>query len=225
MTDGHTLKISITGDNNIGLFCVATDRFCLVPSIVTEKQSSEMERALGVGVHKISVGYTGFLGMFLACNSNGVIASSLMEDDEKKTLETELGINVSILESRFNAAGNLIAANDKGAVISPLFNAGQKKSIEECLGVEASATPIACSLVAGSACLVNNNGALLHRDASDEEAAVVERVLKVSTKKGTLSMGSPWVGAVGVCNSNGITVGRSTTIHEIIRTDEALGFI
>lgn len=225
MTDNRTLRIGITGDNNIGLFCIATDKFCLVPRIVTEKQLSDIENVLGVGVHKASVGYTSFIGIFLAGNSNGIIASSMIEDDERKKLESELGVNVSVLESRFNTAGNLIAANDKGAVISPLFNAKQKKSIEECLGVEALAAPIAGSLVAGSACLVNNKGALLHRDANEKEVAAVESALKIKIATGTLGIGSPWVGAVGVCNSNGMVVGRSTTIHEIVRADEALGFV
>ncbi len=225
MTDNRTLRIGITGDSNIGLFCVATDRFCLVPRTVTEKQSSDIEKVLGVGVHMISVGYTSFIGIFLAGNSNGIVASSLIEDGERKKLESDLGVNVSVLESRFNTAGNLIAANDKGAVISPLFNAKQKKSIEECLGVEALAAPIAGSLVTGSACLVNNKGALLHRDANEKEAAAVESALKIRAAAGTLGIGSPWVGAGGVCNSNGMVVGRSTTIHEIVRADEALGFV
>ncbi len=225
MTDNHTLRIGIAGDSNIGLFCAATDKFCLVPRTVTEKQSSDIEKVLGVGVHVISVGCTSFIGIFLAGNSNGMIASSLIEDEERKKLGNELGINVFVLESRFNTIGNLVAANDKGAVISPLFNAKQRESIEECLGVEVLATPIAGSLVTGSACLVNNNGALLHRDASDKEAAAVESALKIRTATGTLGMGSPWVGAVGICNSNGMVVGRSTTIHEIVRADDVLGFV
>ncbi|MBI2085665.1 MAG: translation initiation factor IF-6 [Candidatus Aenigmarchaeota archaeon] len=223
--DGHTLRMKILGDSNIGLFCVATEKFCLVPKTVTEKQVSEIEKTLNVPVHTASIGYTNFIGAFAVANKNGIVVSNTIEDDEKKHLEKLLGINVCALDSRFNTVGNLIATNDKGAVISSLFTEKQKKIISDALGVEAYKVTIDETPLAGSGCLTNNNGALLHRDINDKEKETIERVLKVRAMTGSLGFGSPWVGAIAVCNSYGLVTSQLTTIHEIVRADDALGFV
>ncbi|MBI4167726.1 MAG: translation initiation factor IF-6 [Candidatus Aenigmarchaeota archaeon] len=225
MQDGHTLRMKILGDSNIGLFCVATENFCLAPRTVTDKQLLDMEKVLNTPVHKISMGYTHFLGAFAVANKNGIVVSNVIEDDEKKILEKSLGINVCVLDSRFNTLGNLISTNDKGAIISPLFGEKQKKTIEDCLGVESIKTEIAGTPLIGSGCLANNNGAFLHRDVKDDEKEIIESALKVKSMSGTLGFGSPWVGAVGVCNSKGMVIDKNTTVHEIVRADEALGFV
>ncbi|MBI4177636.1 MAG: translation initiation factor IF-6 [Candidatus Aenigmarchaeota archaeon] len=225
MQDGHFLRIRILGDSNVGLFCAATETFCLAPRTVTDKQALSMEKTLGVPVYKASIAGANFIGAFAAANKNGVVVSSAIEDGEKKLLEKDLGVNVCVLDSRFNAFGNLVASNDSGAIISPLFTESQKKSISECLGVEACKTTIAKTPLPGSGCLASNKGALLHRDVTDGERGVIESVLKVKSLAGTLNFGSPWVGAVGVCNRNGFVTGHQTTVHEIVRADEALGFV
>lgn len=216
--------MKILGDTSIGLFCVATEGFCLVPRTVTERQVSEIENVLEVPAHKVSIGYTNFVGAFVAANRNGVVTSNTIEDDEKKNMEKNLGVNVCVLDSRFNALGNLIAANDKGAVVSALFTERQRKAISECLGVEVQTSRVAKTPLVGSGCLANNNGALLHREVTETEKERFESALKVKSMTGTLGFGSPWVGAVATCNSKGLVAGQQTTIHETIRAEEALGF-
>ncbi len=223
--DGHTLRMKILGDSNIGLFCVATEKFCLVPRTATEKQVFEIEKTLNVPVHKAAIGYTNFLGAFAAANKNGMVVSGIVEDDERKYLEKLLSINVCVLDSRFNTIGNLVATNDKGAVISSLFTEKQKKIISDFLGVEAYKVTVDKTPLAGSGCLTNNSGALLHRDVSDVEKETIESVLKVKSMPGSLGFGSPWVGAIAICNSSGLVTSQQTTIHEIVRADEALGFV
>ena len=225
MKDGLTLRMNILGDSSIGLFCVSTENFCLVPRTVTDKQVSQIETALNVSVHKTSIGYTNFIGAFAAANKNGIVVSNIIEDDERISLEKTLGISVCALDSRFNTLGNLIAANDKGAAISSLFGDKQKKSIEDCLGLEAVKTTVARTSLVGSGCLANNKGALLHRDIEENEKTIIEQALKVKSMTGTLGLGSPWVGATAVCTSKGIVAGQKTTVHEIVRADQALGFI
>lgn len=225
MQDSHFLRMKILGDSNIGLFCVATEEFCLVPQTVTDKQAAEMGKTLGVPVHKISIASANFIGAFAAANKNGVVVSGIIEDSEKKLLEKNLGVNVCVLESRYNTFGNLIAANDNGAITSTLFTGKQEKLVSECLGVETCRTTIAKVPLPGSGCMASNKGAFLHRDVGDEEKSMIESVLKVKSLAGTLNFGSPWVGSAGVCNSNGFVAGHRTTIHEIVRADEALGFV
>jgi len=225
MRDGHTLRMNITGDGNIGILCVATDDFCLVPNNITESQSKEIEKILKVNIHKATVGTMSFLGILLAANNNGIVASGVMEEEEKLKLENDTGMNVCVLDSLYNAPGNLIAANDNGAVVSPLYSKKQREIIEKCLGVPVTPIRVSGAAIPGSGCLTSNKGTLLHRDVNEKEKTTIESVLKTRSMPGTLCLGSPWVGAMGVCNSNGMVIGKETTIHEIVRADEALGFV
>ena len=225
MKDDHTLRMNIIGDGNIGIFCVATDNFCLVPNGTTESQCTAINKVLKVDVYRTSVGYTNFLGIFMVASSNGIVASDVMEEDEKIKLENETGMKVCILDSLYNAPGNLITANDNGAMVSPLYSKKQRDVIENCLSVPIKTIRVAGAAVPGSGCLTSNKGTLLHRDIKDKEKETIESILKTKSMPGTLGMGSPWVGAAGICNSNGMFTGKKTTIHEIVRADEALGFV
>jgi len=53
----------------------------------------------------------------------------------------------------------------------------------------------------------------------------IEDVLKVEGDIGTVSFGSPFVGASLLANSRGFLVSEQTTGPELQRIDEALGFL
>ena len=66
---------------------------------------------------------------------------------------------------------------------------------------------------------------LLHPDVTPDEALLIEEVLGVKPMVGTVSFGSPYVGA-GVCASNqGAISGTQTTGPELNRIEDALGFL
>ena len=58
-----------------------------------------------------------------------------------------------------------------------------------------------------------------------DEAKLIEETLGVPAMVGTVSFGSPFVGA-GICSSNkGVVVGSETTGPELNRIEDALGLI
>ena len=99
------------------------------------------------------------------------------------------------------------------------------KVIEDTLKVPVEIYQFADSKIVGSASIVTNKGALLHRDTLSNELEHVEEFFKVEGNIGTVCKGMPLVGACGIANSNGVMVGEHTTGPEMARIEEALGFL
>ena len=93
------------------------------------------------------------------------------------------------------------------------------------LAVDVASTTVAGQDVVGSLAVANDQGVLLHPDVTPDEAMLIEDVLGVKPMVGTVSFGSPYVGA-GVCASNaGAISGTQTTGPELNRIEDALGFL
>ena len=65
-------------------------------------------------------------------------------------------------------------------------------------------------------------GCICHPDVTEEEAAVIEDVLKVEVRKTTVNHGSRAVGAGVLANSKGALVGDSTTPIELGKIEDGL---
>jgi translation initiation factor 6 len=179
-------------------------------------------------VKRVTIANTDFVGMLSAFNSNGILLSKIVNENEMKifdVIEKELGVQVKILPSRFSALGNLILCNDKGAVISKLFGKKEREIIKDCLDVEIASGRIAGLSTVGSCGVATNKGCLLHRDTKEEEIKLIEDVLKVKIDIGTANFGSPFVGSCTIANSNGAIAGSSTTAPEIERISETLNLL
>ena len=110
-------------------------------------------------------------------------------------------------------------------MIKPLGDRIVIKVIEDTLKVPVKIYQFADSKIVGSASIVTNKGALLHRDTLSNELEFVEEFFKVEGNIGTVCKGMPLVGACGIANSNGVMVGEHTTGPEMARIEEALGFL
>ncbi len=217
------LSLNFFGDCNIGLFGKACDNFGLISSMIPEDVKKKIEDLLKVRIFRLSIAETELVGLFLAFNSNGILAPKIISEREMeilKNIKREMGVNLEILRTKHTAIGNLIICNDKGAVISKLFDKREKKIIEECFGVEAEYAKIAGLNIPGSCGLATNNGCLLHRDASEKEIETVQNFLKVEVGIGTVNFGSPFISSGIISNSYGIVVGGKTTGAEIARIME-----
>ena len=224
----NILQLDIYGDHNLGLFAKTSDKFCILGSIVPEKNKKLIESVLGVKIIKATIANTDLIGMFCCINSNGIILPKIITEKEVerfRRIEKEFGINLTILKSKHTATGNLILCNDKGALISKVFTKRDKRTVEDCLDVEAEYCSIAGLNVVGSCGIATNKGCLLYRDVKEDEIKKIKRMLKVEADIGTANFGSPFVGACGFANSNAAIIGESTTGPEIQRLMEALGFI
>ena len=84
------------------------------------------------------------LGGALACaNSNGMLLPNYVREEELTQIKSVFEGNITIMETKKTAYGNLVLANDKGAVVDPRFKENEIKQISEALRVEAVPTEIA----------------------------------------------------------------------------------
>ncbi|HIQ50278.1 MAG TPA: translation initiation factor IF-6 [Nanoarchaeota archaeon] len=204
-------KININGDPNIGLRGFATDSYALIGCEIPEVSILKTE------IYIIKIAQTELSGIFAAGNSNGVILPKIAEKNEIAQLKN-LDLNILILDTKETAIGNLILCNDKGCVISPLLK-NNLKEIESCLGCETIVSTIAGLSITGSCGIATNKGCLLHRDVKEEEAELIEDVLKVKVDIGSVG-GSPFVKSGIIANSYGLLIGDHATGPELERIFE-----
>ena len=97
--------------------------------------------------------------------------------------------------------------------------------ISEVLGVDAIRGKVAGHDTVGSMLVANGNGVLAHPDVSKSEAESIESVMKVPVMVGTVTFGSPYVGAGCAASDTHALVGSGSTGPELNRIEDALGLI
>lgn len=97
--------------------------------------------------------------------------------------------------------------------------------ISDVLGVDAMHSKVAGHDTVGSMLVANSNGVLAHPDITREEAEAIESVMKVPVMVGTVTFGSPFVGAGCVSSDSHALVGSGSTGPELNRIEDALGLI
>jgi translation initiation factor 6 len=156
--------------------------------------------------------------LFAAGNSTGIVLPRIVEDFELKRLK-ELDLNMSILDTRETALGNLVLCNDKGCLISGSLRKF-KGEISDALGCEVEIGKVSNLDIVGSCAVVSNVGCLCHREAQEEDIKKIEELLKVKVDVGSISYGSPYVKSGVMVNSNGIAFSEQSTGAEIGRLEE-----
>lgn len=208
-------RYNYEGDTNIGFYATVTDSYAVTSRGFEEKDYFPET------IVETRVSGTNLVGLFTAGNSNCILLPESVKERELEKIE-EAGVDYHVLESVENALGNIILANDSGAVISPGLK-DQKEEIEEALGVDAVVSKIASISNPGVCGAANSHGAVIHRDASEEEAETVKEALGVEDINiGTVNMGSPYIGSGVVCNDQFVLTGHDTTGPEIGRLDRTL---
>jgi len=130
-------KIQILGNDYVGAWSVATDKFFLLGSEVNKKTAGVISGTLGVEIVRSLVGGSSLLGIYACGNSRGVLVPNLIESYELKDLRQSLpGVAVEILQTDLNALKNNILANDRIAIINPNFGAEEERAIRDVLDVE-----------------------------------------------------------------------------------------
>ncbi len=208
-------RYNYRGDTNIGFYATVTSSQAVFPRDFKRKDVFPDKHAV------VNVARTRLVGLFTAGNSNCILFPSNTTEREREQLE-ESGIDFLVLESRENALGNLVLANDNGAIISEKLS-DYREEIEDALGVRTEVGEVAGLPGPGVCAAGNNNGALLHREATEEEAENIQDVLGVEhVDIGTINMGSPYIGSGLVADDENVLVGEDTTGPEIGRIDRTL---
>ncbi len=212
------------GNPFLGLFFKANDSIALAPVDAQHKNVLALEQELGTKVVQLTMASSNLVGIYTAMNNNGVVLPNVIEERELALLKKE-GLNVLVSKELNNAHGNNICANGKGGVVNPHVDSGERKRMEDALGVELVPLTIANYSTVGSACTATNKGFLAHYAASEEEMKSLEDALKVPGDKGTVNMGTGFVGIGMVANSKGFVVGEASTGFEIGKMEAALGYL
>ena len=216
---------SIVGSASIGVYSLANDRFAVIPQMVPRKKAERTAELLKVQLVHTSISGSVLIGALACANSNGILLPNSVQEEEFAIIKAAFDGNITVMETKKTAYGNLVLANDSGAVVDPRFKERDVRQIAETLGVEAVASEIAGLPYVGSLGVATNKGILVHPLLKDDEKRLLEDVFKVPVDVGTVNCGIPYVGTGLIGNSKAAVAGSLTTGPEIFIIGNALDVV
>jgi translation initiation factor 6 len=197
----------------------------IIPSQVPRSKVQKVGEWLKVKVVSTTVGDSVLVGALARANSNGIVLPHFAQEKEIEAIKSASDINVTVMDTKKTAYGNLILANDYGAVVDSRLGSKDVNKIEDTLGVEVVAGEIAGLPYVGSLATATNKGVLAHPLLKGEEQKVLEDVLKVRVDVGTVNCGIPYVATGLIGNKYGAVVGSMSTGPEMFIIGQALDVV
>ncbi len=216
---------SIVGSASIGVYSLANDQFVIIPTMVPMKKAERTAKWLKAKLVHTSIGGSVLAGALACANSNGILLPSSIRDEELNTIKAAFKGNITIMETKKTAYGNLVLANDKGAIADPRFKKSEMNQIASTLGVETVSAEIAGLPYVGSLAVATNKGVLAHPLLKDEEKKILEDVFKVPVDVGTINCGIPYVSTGLISNKHAAVAGSMTTGPEMFIIGNALDVV
>jgi len=216
---------NIFGSASIGFYSLATDTMVIIPSQVPKTKAQKVGDWLKVKVVSTTIGESLLIGALACANSNGIVLPHFTQEKEVEAIKSASDINVTVMDTKKTAYGNLILANDYGAVVDPRLGRKDVTKIEDTLGVEVVAGEIAGLPYIGSLATATNKGVLAHPLLKEEEQKVLKDVLKVPVDVGTVNCGIPYVATGLIGNKCGAVAGSMTTGPELFIIGQALDVV
>jgi translation initiation factor 6 len=197
----------------------------IIPPQFPETEAQKVGEWLKVDVVNTTIGQSVLVGALASANSNGIVLSRFAGEKEIEAIKSASDLNVSIMDTKKTAYGNLILANDYGAVVDPRLGKKDVARIQDTLGVEATAGEIAGLPYVGSLATATNKGVLAHPLLKEEEQKTLKDMLKVHVDVGTINCGIPYVATGLIGNQNGAIAGFMTTGPEMFIIGQALDVV
>jgi translation initiation factor 6 len=216
---------SIVGSASIGVYSLATESIVMIPRMVPQQKAREFADWLQVKLAYTSISGSVLAGALACANSNGMLLPNSIREEELSQIRSVFDGNITIMETKKTAYGNLVLANDKGAVVDPRFKAADLKKIADTLGVEVFPGEIAGLPYVGSLAVATNKGVLAHPLLKEVERKVLEQAFKVPIDVGTINCGIPYVGTGLIGNSHAAVAGSMTTGPEMFIIGNALDVV
>jgi translation initiation factor 6 len=216
---------SIVGSASIGVYSLVTEKIVVIPTMFPVEKAEQMAEWLKVKLAHTSIGGSVLAGALACANSNGLLLPHFVREEELACIRSLFDGNVSVMETKKTAYGNLVLANDYGAVVDPRFKEPQIRQIADALGVEAVLGEIAGLPYVGALAVATNKGVLAHPLLKDEERKLLENVFKVPVDVGTVNCGIPYVGTGLLGNSHAAVAGSLTTGPEMFIIGNALDVV
>jgi translation initiation factor 6 len=216
---------SIEGSVCVGVYSLATDEVVIIPKYVPVKKAERLAQWLKAKLIYTWIGGSVLVGALACANSNGILLPSFVRGEEISVLKSVFKGNITTMETKKTAYGNLVLANDYGAVVDPRLKEQDVDRISETLGVEAVGGEIAGLPYVGSLAVATNKGVLTHPLLKDSERKLLEERLKVPVDVGTINCGIPYVGSGLICNRHAAIAGSLTTGPELFIIGNALDIV
>jgi translation initiation factor 6 len=194
----------------------------MIPVMVPQEKAQEYADWLKTELIHTSISGSVLIGALTCANSNGMLLPNSVREEEIERIKAVYKGNLTIMETKKTAYGNLVLATDKGAVADPRFKPAELEKIADALGVEVIQTEIAGLPYVGSLATATNKGVLAHPLLKEEEKKTLERAFKVPVDVGTINCGIPYVGTGLIANSNASVAGSMTTGPEMFIIEHAL---
>ncbi len=220
------LKLTSFNKNvNIGVVARANDNLAVIPRATPDSFEKDIREVLDVDVVRVNLSETSLIGAFLAINNHGAVVSNIVLESEIEKLK-DAGLKVEVVDEKLNALGNLVIATDKGAIAYSGLKEETIKKMERTLACSVKTIDaLGGYKTIGSIGIATTKGALFHPNVKDEELNLIEKILKVKVDIGTVNMGIGFVRTGIVGNKNGALIGENTTGPEVLRIEEALGYL
>jgi translation initiation factor 6 len=215
----------VFGNASIGVYSLVNDKIAIIPPQVPETKRQKVEEWLKVKVVATTVGKSVINGALACSNSYGVILPPFATEDEVKAIKSAADLNVTVMDTKRTAYGNMVLTNDKGAIVDSRMEKEDMDKIADTLCVEVTHCDVAGLPYVGSLATATNKGVLAHPLLKEEERKVLNEVLKVPVDVGTVNCGIPYVATGLIGNSYGAMVGNLTTGPEMFIIGQALDVV
>ena len=213
------------GNTSIGVYSLATNEIMIVPPQVSAIKTRALEEWLKIKVIRTAIGKSVLIGALACANSNGIVLPHYVREEEICAIKPCSDFNITVMETKRTAYGNLILANDYGALVDPRLKEPDVKKIADTLSVEVVSGEIAGLPYVGSLATATNKGVLAHPLLKEEEQKVLKDVLKVPVDVGTINCGIPYVATGLIANIHGAIAGYMTTGPELFIIGQALDIV
>ncbi len=149
-----------------------------------------------------------YIGVFSAVSEKVVVIPPIEGNVFEEALEVPV-VKTTIGGTRVNGA--LMDINSQGAVVSDII---EEREIDELLDqLDVTVIPDPQNAL-GNNVLLNDNGAMIHPEISEEAEETIASQLDVNVKRGTIA-GVRMVGSVAVATNKGVLVHPRVTDEEI----------
>jgi len=192
-----------------------------VPNGFAKTKAENLAQYLQTECITTPVANTRLLGVLMVLNNHGILLPRTSSPEEIANLRKQTDLNVKILDTKYNALGNLICANDKGGIVSPVIEKEHIKEIEDVLDIEVMQKKVAGYYQVGAVMQANNLGCVIHPETDEEDMKKFSGILGVNIEHSTINGGTPFVSSGMLVNNNAIVVGNLTNGPEIMMLTRA----
>ena len=210
------IKYDVYSGPNIGVFTSVNDKFVFVPNGFAKTKAENLAHYLQTEYLMTPVANTRLLGILMVLNNHGMLLPRTSSPEEITNLRKCTDLNVKILDTKYNALGNLISVNDKGGIVSPIIEKEYVKEIEDVLDIEVIQKKVAGYYQVGAVIEANNIGGIIHPETEEEDIKKISNILGVNVEPATINGGTPFISSGILANNNTIVVGNLTTGPEIM---------